>query len=115
VVPGVAYGPYPRIAKEVGKAGDGRQRSHDNPSTESPHPHQRPELVVRCPKDYVAGESGDEKGNREWDEHRMQRMTRQLGGCGDTPQIKVRHWEPPLGSKGNVALERSVPQPLFLS
>ena len=78
MLPGVAQLPDPAIAKEIGEAGQRRQRGHDETGSEQPQGAPGEEGVVGFQEGEVSRQRSDKESHRKWDKHRVDRMTRDL-------------------------------------
>jgi hypothetical protein len=56
-----------------------RERRHDQSGAEEVERGGAPRRIARLPEDHVAHEGRDEECHWEWNEHRMERVTGDLG------------------------------------
>src|SRR5215475_7630194 len=104
VLPGIGQLADARITEEVGEAGDGRDGSHDEAGADQPHRGLRPEVVAGTPERQVGSKRPDQEGDRERDQHRVERMladidrAHRIGGHDGPPGL----WRNTLNSMPNL-------------
>src|SRR5690349_5197836 len=80
------------IAEKVSQASNGCERGHDQGRPEKPERGRAPGRIARAPEDQVTDERRHEKSDRERDQHRMERVS---GDLGRALWVKRSHFLPP--------------------